>query len=517
LLVAFLVFVQRLLGPVVVLAAARGDARGAAFLACSMAVVALAQRVAQGVLSVRVEARLYKRTVAATLRADVLERSVLPDDEALAVLFEGMHAVVSLLASGLPSLAADGVAALVLAVVAWATQPVEVVAAAAVGCSVGAAWHLGLRRASADAWNRLKPLWGRLVDGVTDAFDGRVDIVAAGRSEAYRAAYAETVKLWTTARFRSELVATFAGRLPLLVTAGAVGAAVVLQSMSRGQPLGRMLLDAAFLGSMAPAFLGVAHGLQEQLRNMPRLRAIDALLAVPPEAHGEGTAPKEPVSRIELHDVRFSYRLRDGHERPALTLLSFGFGRGELIALAGPNGSGKSTCLHAILGTLRPQGGEVQIDGVALERIDVERWRCLVSYLPQRPYLPPRVTIRACLGFLDSSVSDTRMQREMARVGLSQLDLDTRVDALSVGQRQRVGIARVLCTDRPIALLDEPDAGLDPAGLARITQICRELVRERLVLVAAHSSELLAAADRVVVLEEGRVISDRQRHEGAPK
>jgi ABC-type multidrug transport system fused ATPase/permease subunit len=516
-LVALLVFVQRVLGPVVVLAAARRDARGAAVLACSLAVVALAHRVAQGVLSIRVEARLYERTVAATLRADVLERSVLPDDEALAVLFEGMHTVVSFVANGLPSLAADGVAALVLAVVIGATQPVEVVAAAAVGCTLGAVWHLGLRRATADAWNRLKPLWGRLVDGVTDAFDGRVDIVAAGRSGAYTAAYAETVKLWTTARFQSELAATFAGRLPLLVTAGAVAAAVVIQSMARGQPLGRMLLDAAFLGTIAPAFVGVAQGVQGLLRNAPRLRAMDALLAVPPEAHGEGAAPDEPVSRVELRDVHVGYRSRDGSERRALTGLSFGWSRNELVALAGPNGSGKSTCLHAILGTVRLQAGGVWIDGLPLESIDIERWRRLVAYLPQRPYLPPRVTIRTCLGFLDSGVSEARMQREMARVGLSRVDLDARVDALSVGQRQRVGIARVLCTDRPIVLLDEPDAGLDSAGLALITEICRELACDRLVLVAAHSQELLAAADRVVVLDEGRVISDRQRHESAPK
>jgi ATP-binding cassette subfamily C protein CydCD len=197
--------------------------------------------------------------------------------------------------------------------------------------------------------------------------------------------------------------------------------------------------------------------------------------------------------------------------------LSFGWSRNELVALAGPNGSGKSTCLHAILGTVRPRVGGVWIDGLPLESIDVERWRRLASYLPQRPYLPPRVTIRTCLGFLDSSVSDARMEREMAHVGLSHVDLDARVDALSVGQRQRVGLARVLCSDRPVVLLDEPDAGLDPAGLALVTQICRDLARDRLVLVAAHSREMLAAADRVIILDEGRVISDRQRHENAPK
>jgi ABC-type multidrug transport system ATPase subunit len=473
--------------------------------------------VAQSVLSVRVEARLLERAVGAALRGDVLERSVLPDDEAHAVLFEGMHVVVSLLVTGLPGLAANLVAAGVFVlVIAW-TQPVGVIVAAGLGCGIGAAWLFWSHRAMADAWDRLNPLWGRLADGVADAFDGRVDIVAAGQSRAFRIAYADTVRLWKAARFRSELVATFAGRVPLLVTAGAVGAGVVLQSMTRGEPFGRILVDAAFLGSMAPAFVGLAQGAQGLLRNAPRLRAMDALLAVPPEALGEGAAPCTPISRIELRDVHVSYRSRVGRERRALSGLSFGCSMNELVALAGPNGSGKSTCLHAILGTARLQGGGIWIDGLPLERIDLEMWRRLVAYLPQRPYLPPRVTNRACLGFLDSGVSDARMQREMARVGLSHLDLDARVDALSVGQRQRVGIARVLCSDRPVVLLDEPDAGLDSAGLALITRICRELARDRLVLVAAHSPELLAAADRVVVLDDGRVISDQQLHETAPE
>jgi ABC-type transport system involved in cytochrome bd biosynthesis fused ATPase/permease subunit len=511
------VLVQRLLAPLVVLYAAARSARVAVVLACAVGGFAIAQRVAQGVLSTRVEARLYERTVDATLRADVLQRSVLPDDEARAVLFEGMHVVVSMIVTGLPSLAANVVAACALAVVVAATQSVGVLAASLTGCGFGAAWLLGSRRAMAEAWTRLSPLWGRVVDGVTDAFDGRVDIVAAGRTEAYEAAYADTVRLWKVARLESQIAATFAGRLPLLMTAAAVGGGVVLQGMARGEPFGSMLVDAAVLGSMAPAFVGVAQGLQELLRNAPRLRAMDALLAVAPKEPTDAAIPQEPLSRIELRDVQFAYRLRGGQECRALTEVSFGFGRRELVAVAGPNGSGKSTCLHAILGTARPSDGDVWIDGVPLAHIDIERWRRLVGYLPQRPYLPPRVTLRACLGFLEPNVPEVRMKEALTRVGLAHVDLGANVDALSVGQRQRVGIARLLCIDRPVVLLDEPDAGLDPAGLALITQTCRELARERIVLVAAHSQELLAASDRVILLDEGRVISDRRRAEPGQK
>ncbi|MGA2449832.1 MAG: ATP-binding cassette domain-containing protein [Polyangiaceae bacterium] len=510
-LAALLSLVQRLLAPGIVLAAAGRGAWLTAGAVLAFGVCALAQRVARAVLSSRVEARVYARAVQAALRGDVLQRSVLPDEEARAVLFEGMHVVVALLVTGLPNLAANSLAATAFAVLVVATQPAGVIAAVAVGCGLGAAWLLGSRRATARAWARLTPLWARLVDGVTDAFDGRVDIVVAGRAAAFAADYAETVRLWRAARSRSEFVVTFGGRLPLWVSAFAVGVGVLVPCLARGAPIGPALVTAALLASLAPAFAGVAQGLHDLLRHAPRVRAMDALLAVPGEDPRPTVALREPISRIELRDIHFAYRSRGGPERAALAGLSFSVDRGGLVALAGPNGSGKSTCLHTIVGTARPQAGGVWIDGVPLGELDVERWRRHVSFLPQRPYLAPRTRLRACLRFLDPDTSDARMTEALGRVGLAHVDLDASVDSLSVGQRQRVGLARVLCSDRPVVLLDEPDAGLDIAGLSLVTGLCRDLARVRTVLVAAHSQELLAAADRVILLEEGRVISERSR------
>ncbi|HZU83185.1 MAG TPA: ATP-binding cassette domain-containing protein, partial [Polyangiaceae bacterium] len=86
--------------------------------------------------------------------------------------------------------------------------------------------------------------------------------------------------------------------------------------------------------------------------------------------------------------------------------------------------------------------------------------------------------------------------------------LDARVDELSVGQRQRVALARLLCRQAPILLLDEPDANLDDAGVAMLVALVRELARQRTVVLVAHSPDLLAAADRVVRLEAGRVVGE---------
>jgi ABC-type transport system involved in cytochrome bd biosynthesis fused ATPase/permease subunit len=480
-------------------------------VAAALSAMALAQRALQSILSVRLEARLYSRAVDATLRADVLQRSVFPDGEALAVFFDGLHAAVSVVISVLPNLAANVVAAGVFAVAVPLSQPSRIALAAGFGCTLGAAWLLGLRGLIARARARLEPLSTRLVEGVVDAFDGRLDIVSAGRTEAYITAYAGTVRSWKSERFRSELVATLAGRLPLLTTALAVAAGVIVQSMAHGESLGHALVMAALLASMAPAFVGLAQGIQDLIRHAPRLQKMDAMLAVARICPREGKAFEEPVSRVELRDVRFSYSPRGIAAREALRGVSFAWNKGQLVALAGPNGSGKSTCLHAILATARPQVGEVVIDGVSLAELDVERWRRQVCFLPQRPYLPPRTSVRACLRFLEPDASDARMSEAMGRVGLPNVNLDASVDALSVGQRQRIGIARALCSDRPVVLLDEPDAGLDFAGLGLVAGLCRELACTRMVLVAAHSQELLAAADRVILLEQGRVTSDQHR------
>jgi ABC-type transport system involved in cytochrome bd biosynthesis fused ATPase/permease subunit len=110
------------------------------------------------------------------------------------------------------------------------------------------------------------------------------------------------------------------------------------------------------------------------------------------------------------------------------------------------------------------------------------------------------------------------MEQALDRVGLlgplrraGGDPLAVRVDTLSVGERQRVGLARLLCKEATLVLLDEPDANLDRAGIALVADLVRELARDGMVAIAAHTAELLQVADRVVVLEQGRVISDDAR------
>jgi ATP-binding cassette subfamily C protein CydCD len=204
------------------------------------------------------------------------------------------------------------------------------------------------------------------------------------------------------------------------------------------------------------------------------------------------------------------------HPGNALSAATFSCEGSGTLALAGVNGSGKSTCLRVLMGLALPTEGAVRINGAPLGGMDLDAWRKKVGFLPQRPYLPPRTNVGEALRWLAPEATDERALEVLERVGI--LDRLRRgggdpmlvpIDALSVGERQRVALARVLARDAAVYVLDEPDANLDRSGIALVTAVLSELGRTRRVIVAAHTPDLLAAADAVIVLEGGRVVGPR--------
>jgi ATP-binding cassette subfamily C protein CydD len=512
--IAIIALGERLLGPVMVNVAIATGARRALAVGALLSSVFAFRGFLQGAQVARTEARLYVGVVDSVLRQDVLQPSVLPDEEARATLFEGAHAVASLLAEGLPNLCANVVASAAFAVFVLLTQPARVVMVAALA-GTGGILLLALSRSGFEEAQRVESsAWVALTDCVSDAFEGRLEIVAGGRADAYTKMFANAVRAWSKAAMRSAGLSSLAGRLPLLVLAVSVGAAVVVDSMLRGEPTSHILSQAALLASMSPAFVGVAQGLQAMAKSERRIQQMLALVTADPSPVRKDTRTFGDVGSVELQAVHFAYE-RSGRRHYALRGVSFTWRTGQLLALAGPNGSGKSTCLRALLGLGERTAGQVRVDGVPLEAIDIDLWRRRITFLPQRPYLPPRSTVRDCLRFVDADVTEQAMTEALERLGLDLLlrrggasPLDVGVDELSVGQRQRIGLARVLCRKAPMVVLDEPDANLDEAGIQLVGGLVRELSRDRMVLVSAHSPELLAAADRVVKLDAGQIVAN---------
>jgi len=203
-------------------------------------------------------------------------------------------------------------------------------------------------------------------------------------------------------------------------------------------------------------------------------------------------------------------------ERRRVEEVSFGVRPGELVVLAGPSGAGKTTLLELALGFLTPEAGEVCLNGRPPRP---ERF----AYLPQRPHLF-RGSLRENLRIAKPEASDAELEQALIAAGLGELlarlpeGLDTPIGedgaGLSGGERQRLALARAFLRPGEAVLLDEPSAHLDPESERHLIQGLMQLKKDRPVLAVAHRPALIAAADRVLWLENGR-LSERRREREA--
>jgi ABC-2 type transport system ATP-binding protein len=186
--------------------------------------------------------------------------------------------------------------------------------------------------------------------------------------------------------------------------------------------------------------------------------------------------------------------------------------QGQIVALVGLNGAGKSTLMRVLLGMLRPDSGEVRLDGHLLSEAPIGAW-ARVGHLVEYPLTYPELSARRNLqlsarlrGVLDV---DGAVGRIVAELSLEQYE-SRRVRALSLGNKQRVGLAAALQHDPSIIVLDEPTNSLDPAGVIRLREsLLRRARNGAAILVSSHHlDEVARIADRIVVMNAGRLIGD---------
>ena len=209
-------------------------------------------------------------------------------------------------------------------------------------------------------------------------------------------------------------------------------------------------------------------------------------------------------------DVGFAYP--DGHR--ALAGVDLDLRVGELVALVGPTGAGKTTLAYLIPALLRPTSGRILVGGTDAGDIDLDSLRRQVTYVFQEHLLLPE-SIRENLLLANPQAGEARMMAALETAGcLDFIDelpdgIDTVLgrsgDTLSVGQQQRLSIARGLVRDASILILDEPTAALDPQTENQLVASLHQAARDRLVVVIAHRLSTIRDADRIVFLDEGRV------------
>lgn len=239
---------------------------------------------------------------------------------------------------------------------------------------------------------------------------------------------------------------------------------------------------------------------------------------VPPQRGRCVPLPTGPVT-VALRDVTYTY---PASRNAALTGVSFTVAAGEFAALVGPSGAGKSTLAALLLRFMDPDAGSILINGVALAEIAPEEWRRCVAYVPQFPHLfYGSVADNIRLGRPDAPPAAVEAAARQAGAAEFIDRLPQRYDTLvgdggyglSGGQRQRLALARAFLRDAPLLLLDEPATGLDPAQAADLRYVLHRLAAGRTVLVIAHRLSTVVQADRIIVLQQGRVVEEGRHAE----
>ncbi|HEV8652209.1 MAG TPA: ABC transporter ATP-binding protein [Actinomycetes bacterium] len=305
---------------------------------------------------------------------------------------------------------------------------------------------------------------------------------------------------------------------PLADLALAFGSGAVLwlgvQRVQSGRiTLGTLLVVLSYLASLYGPIRSltrmsstVARGAASGERLLEVLRSDEA---VAEPAH---PLPVPPFRR-ELRLDRVSFAYTPGV--PVLQRVSLTVRTGETVCVVGPSGSGKSTLLDVLLRLYEPDSGAVLVDGVDLSACAPAALRARVALVPQEPWLMDG-TVRDNIAFGRPDVTDEELLAVAKEALVDEFarhlrhGYDTPVGEagglLSGGQRRRIAIARAVLRRADLLLLDEPTSGLDAAAEALVVEALARIARGRTVLMVSHRLSLAAAADRVVVLDQGRVV-----------
>lgn len=362
-----------------------------------------------------------------------------------------------------------------------------------------------------------------------EAFGAIKDVKLLGREDVFLAQFTDPSKRFT----HCEATAAIIGQIPryvldVLAFGGVLVIAIYL--ILRGDGLQQTI---PVLGLYAFAGYRLMPSLQQMFLSYGVLRfgapALDNLhleltqAPVVPDTkapalqrvNGRCTEPLPLRERLELEGVTFTY---PGTHKPALRDIGFTIEANSMLGIAGPTGSGKTTLVDVILGLLRPQTGEIRIDGVSLTDANLRAWQNSLGYVPQHIYLSDDTIARnIAFGIPDAQIDRKAVERA-ARIanihGFITHDLPEGYDTvvgergirLSGGQRQRIGIARALYQDPSVLVMDEATSALDTDTETAVMEAIQRLAGTKTMLIIAHRLTTLRGCDAIQVLGDGRSV-----------
>jgi len=302
------------------------------------------------------------------------------------------------------------------------------------------------------------------------------------------------------------------------------GAAVILIGLwglqSNAMSLGTMVMLLQLNGRFIRSCRTVTREWMEMGRNQESLSHLMDLLDKQPDVVSLPTAVDvgSSVGDIEFEQVVFSY---DG-KGPAVQDVSFLAKAGEMVAIVGPSGSGKSTLISLLLRAYDVESGAIRIGRQDLRVLSLDSWRSKVGIVPQSVELFS-ISIAANIAYGRQGATDEEIMAAAKLAGAHEFILakpdgyDTIVGErgldLSGGERQRIGIARAILRDPQVLIFDEATSSLDVISEAHIQEALETLRKDRTTIVVAHRFSTIKKADRIVVMDGGRIVAQGTREE----
>ena len=335
----------------------------------------------------------------------------------------------------------------------------------------------------------------------------------AARSDAYR-----------RARLRAQrYIATyfpFVALLSDLATAAVlgVGASRVAEGTVTAGVLTAFLLYLGLFFAPVQQLSQVFDGYQQAAVGLRRIRELlDTPTSVPPPGTDAVPVPSRLRGEVELRDVTFCY---PGAAAPALDRVSLRIAPGETVALVGATGAGKSTVVKLLARFYDPTAGTVLVDGIDVRRFDPAAFHHRLGMVPQEAHLF-RGDVAGNISYGVAQASPAEVEAATRRVGALaavaalphgfRQPINERGQGLSAGQRQLIALARAELVEPDLLLLDEATAALDPATESIVLAAADRLAARRTTIVIAHRLATAAKADRIVVLDGGRIV-EQGRH-----
>jgi ATP-binding cassette subfamily B protein len=301
-------------------------------------------------------------------------------------------------------------------------------------------------------------------------------------------------------------LSTLGGALVLFVASGEVHSG----ALTAGSLIAYLLfIDLLF--SPVQQLSQVFDGFQQANVGLQRIKDLLRTPTSTPEAQAPVPVRGRLRGQIELRDVHFRY---PGQNSEAMAGVTLSVAPGETVALVGQTGAGKSTLVKLIARFYDVSSGRLLVDGVDVRDYDLAAYRHQLGVVPQEPYLFAG-TVRDAIAYGRPDATDAEVEAAARGVGAIEMiarlpggflhEVSERGRNLSAGQRQLIALARAYLVDPAILLLDEATAALDLAAEAEVTRATEQLAARRTTLVVAHRLTTASRADRIIVVESGRV------------